>query len=83
MQGMILGGIVQGIVVEGRSFAGGPFDWLTAFSFMTGMGVVAGYALLGAAWLNMKTLGETQIWARRVAFYIFLFVLSSVKDGVY
>ena len=75
MQGMILGGIVQGVTVDGRSFAGGAFDWLTAFSFMTGLGVVCGYVLLGATWLIMKTDGETQIWARRTAKYISLFVV--------
>ena len=75
MQGMILGGIVQAVTVDGRSFSGGAFDWLTAFSFMTGLGVVCGYVLLGATWLIMKTDGETQIWARRVAKYISLFVV--------
>ena len=74
MQGMILGGLVQGITVEGRSFAGGAFDWLTAFSFMTGLGVVAGYVLLGATWMVLKTDGETQKWARRVGQYIWIFV---------
>lgn len=75
MQGMILGGIVQGITVEGRSFAGGAFDWLSAFSFMTGLGVVSGYILLGATWLIMKTEDNLQDWARRVAKYISLFVV--------
>lgn len=75
MQGMILGGIVQGIDVEGRSFSGGAFDWLTAFSFMTGLGVVCGYILLGATWLIMKTEGDLQIWARRTARYIMGFVM--------
>lgn len=74
MQGVILGGLVQGIDVEGRRFAGGAFDWLTAFSLMTGLAVVAGYVLLGATWLIMKTEGETQAWARRTAKYILLFV---------
>jgi len=74
MQGIILGGLVQGIEVEGRGFAGGAFDWLTAFSIMTGLGVVAGYVLLGATWLVMKTEGETQVWARKTAQYILLFV---------
>jgi cytochrome d ubiquinol oxidase subunit II len=74
MQGMILGGIVQGITVEGRSFAGGAFDWLSAFSLMTGLGVVSGYILLGATWLIMKAEGELQAWARKTAQYILLFV---------
>ncbi|HCS22778.1 MAG TPA: cytochrome d ubiquinol oxidase subunit II [Alphaproteobacteria bacterium] len=74
MQGVILGGLVQGIEVEGRGFSGGAFDWLTAFSIVTGLGVVAGYVLLGATWLVMKTEGETQGWARRAAQYILVFV---------
>ncbi len=74
LQGMILGGFIQGIEVEGRSFAGGPFDWLTGFSVMCGMAVTCGYIMLGATWLVMKTEGETQAWARRAAEYIWVFV---------
>lgn len=75
MQGMILGGIVQGIAIEDRSFGGDPFDWLSAFTITTGLGVVCGYILLGATWLIMKTEGDLQKWARRTAQYILLFVL--------
>lgn len=73
-QGVILGGLVQGIDVEGRAFAGGAFDWLSGFSIMTGLGVVAGYILLGSTWLVMKTEGETQAWAQKTARYILIFV---------
>lgn len=73
-QGIILGAIVQGIEVEGRSFAGGAFDWLSGFSVMCGLGVVAGYILLGATWLIMKTEDQTQAWARKSAQYILIFV---------
>ena len=69
-QGMILGGLVQGVKVDGRSFAGGGFDWLSAFSVMTGLALVCGYALLGATWLIMKTEDTTQEWARKCARYI-------------
>ena len=69
-QGMILGGFVQGVGVDGRNFAGGPFDWATGFSVMTGIAVVFGYALLGATWLVMKTEDVTQEWARKVASYV-------------
>lgn len=75
-QGLILGGIIQGITVEGRSFAGGPFDWLTAFSVMTGIGVVMGYALLGAAWMFMKGEDELRVWARKCVKYMFVYVLA-------
>jgi len=76
MQGMILGGLVQGIKVDGRHFAGGAFDWLTAFSVMCGLGVMCGYVLLGATWLLMKTDEETRDWARKCASYIFIFVAA-------
>ena len=74
MQGSILGTLVQGVRVAGRSFAGGPFDWLTAYSFMTGIALVFGYALLGATWLVMKTDGITQEWARKCASYVLGYV---------
>ena len=66
-QGVILGGMIQGVTVAGGQFAGGAFDWATRFSFLCGLGVVAGYALLGATWLVMKTEGALQDWARTKA----------------
>jgi cytochrome d ubiquinol oxidase subunit II len=74
MQGVIIGTIVGGIAVDGRRFAGGAFDWLSAYSVMTGIALVFGYALLGATWLVMKTDGETQQWARRSAAYVLAWV---------
>lgn len=74
MQGMILGAFVQGFEVQGRAFAGGPFDWLNTYSAMTGVAVTFGYALLGAAWLVMKTDEITQQWARKCASYVLGFV---------
>jgi cytochrome d ubiquinol oxidase subunit II len=74
MQGMLLGAFVQGVKIDGRSFAGGPFDWLNAYSVMTGMALVFGYALLGSTWLVMKTDGITQQWARKCAAYVLGYV---------
>ena len=74
MQGMILGAFVKGVQVEGRSFAGHPFDWLSAYSFMTGVALLFGYALLGATWLVMKTDGITRDWARKGASYVLGYV---------
>jgi cytochrome d ubiquinol oxidase subunit II len=66
-QGVILGGYVQGIEVQGRDFAGGAFDWLSPFSITTGIALIAGYVYLGAAWLILRTEGEIQDWAFSVA----------------
>jgi cytochrome bd ubiquinol oxidase subunit II len=74
MQGMIIGAVVQGVAVEGRQFVGGAFDWLNAYSVMTGVALVFGYALLGATWLVMKTEDITQIWARKCAAYTLAYV---------
>lgn len=63
-QGMLLGGFVQGIKVGNNAFAGGPLDWATPFAFMCGLGVVAGYALIGSVWLVMKTEGIAAAQAR-------------------
>lgn len=73
-QGTVLGAFVQGTEVTGRSFSGGPLDWLSAFSLMTGLALVFGYALLGATWLIMKTEDVTQSWARKSAGYLFGYV---------
>ena len=66
-QGIALGALVQGIEIADRKYVGGWWDWLTPFSVLTGLAVVVGYALLGACWLNLKTLGDIQERARRVA----------------
>jgi cytochrome d ubiquinol oxidase subunit II len=63
-QGVILAGLIQGIRVENGAFAGGPLDWATPFALLCGLGVVAGYALLGATWLMMKTQGAVAERAR-------------------
>ncbi len=74
MQGMVLGTFVHGIAVDGRNFGGSAFDWLNAFSVMTGVALVTGYALLGATWTIMKTEDDTQAWARKCASYVLLYV---------
>ncbi|MFC1504881.1 cytochrome d ubiquinol oxidase subunit II [Thermodesulfobacteriota bacterium] len=74
MQGMVIGAVVQGVAVKGRSFAGNAFDWLNAYSVMTGVALIFGYALIGATWLIMKTDGQTQAWARRCAGYVLGYV---------
>jgi cytochrome bd ubiquinol oxidase subunit II len=66
-QGVVLGGLLQGIKIEDGAFAGGPFDWATPFSLLCGLGLVAGYALLGSGFLMMRTEGAAAVLARRYA----------------
>lgn len=66
-QGMTLGALLQGIEVVDRAYAGSWWDWLTPYTLLTGLGVTAGYALLGACWLIWKTSGSGQDHAYRLA----------------
>ncbi|WP_134017124.1 cytochrome d ubiquinol oxidase subunit II [Modicisalibacter xianhensis] len=66
-QGAVVGAYILGFETQSRTFAGGPFDWLTPFTVMTGLGMMAGLALLGATWIIMKTEGAVQEWAYRLA----------------
>jgi cytochrome d ubiquinol oxidase subunit II len=78
MQGVILGGLLQGIPVANNAFAGGSFDWLAPFPLFTGLSLVAGYALLGATWLVMKTEGAIAATARARAKVLLGLVLVSM-----
>ena len=66
-QGLVLGGFIQGVTLRGLSFAGGRFDWLTPYSVLVAVGLVAGYALTGACWLVWRTEDALQARARRWA----------------
>ena len=91
-QGITLGALVQGIEVDGRTYGGGWWDWLTPFSALCGAALVVGYALLGATWLTMKTEGYIASTMRRWSWplLIGLLVLIGIvslwtpfQDGVY
>ena len=77
-QGMALGGLVQGIPIEGRAYAGGWWDWLSPFSLVTGLALVIGYALLGATWLIMKGDGEVydkaKVFAKRLGLALLVMI---------
>ncbi|MGM0434580.1 MAG: cytochrome d ubiquinol oxidase subunit II [Pseudomonadota bacterium] len=75
-QGMVVGKYIEGINTADGVFVGGPLDFVTPFTLLTGVGLVAGYALLGSTWTVMKTEGTTQAWARRMAKPLLLVVLA-------
>lgn len=63
VQGAAVGALIRGIPVENGQFAGTSLDWLHPFPVLTGIGLVLGYALLGAGWLVLKTEGDLRDWA--------------------
>jgi cytochrome bd ubiquinol oxidase subunit II len=62
-QGAAVGAMIRGIPVANGQYAGGPFGWPHPFAILTGIGLVLGYALLGAGWLVLKSDGELRDWA--------------------
>ena len=65
VQGAAVGAMMRGIPVANGQFAGTAFDWLAPFPVLTGVGLVLGYALLGAGWLVLKTDGALRERALR------------------
>jgi cytochrome d ubiquinol oxidase subunit II len=74
-QGMMLGKLVQGVPLQhapyGRTFT------ITLFPLLCGVAMVAGYALLGSAWLIYKTDGATQIFGREVSRAAWLLTMAT------
>ncbi|MGZ3276208.1 MAG: cytochrome d ubiquinol oxidase subunit II [Caulobacteraceae bacterium] len=70
-QGFVLGGFIQGVTVADERFAGQPLDWATPYTLVVALGLVAGYVLLGAGWLIIKTEGplheRARGWAQKAA----------------
>ena len=56
--------MIEGIPVSNGQYSGGAFHWLAPFPILTGIGLVLGYALLGAGWLVLKSEGSLRDWAR-------------------
>jgi cytochrome d ubiquinol oxidase subunit II len=75
-QGFTLGGLLTGISVSARQFAGGPFDWLNPFSVMVGIALIPGYLMLAAGFLVLKTTGEVRERAYSLAYASSLIVLA-------
>jgi len=65
VQGAAIGAMIHGIPVANNQFAGSAFDWLRPFPLLTGIGLVFGYALLGAGWIVLKCEGTLRELALR------------------
>src|SRR5215831_3627492 len=55
VQGAAVGAMIRGIPVVNGQYSGGSFDWVAALPILSGIGLVLGYALLGAGWLVLKS----------------------------
>lgn len=66
-QGLILGTFIHGYTSPNGEHIGQYYVWFSPFSVVTGLAVVAGYALLGANWLIMKTEGPLQDYMFHIA----------------
>ena len=77
-QGVILGGSIQGVPVRDGAYSGGSFNWATPFACVCGLSLIAGYGLLGATWLVMKTEGPVAERARAHAKTLLMAVLASM-----
>ena len=75
-QGLILGSIIQGVNAEQISEA--SWYWLSPFSILTGFSVMAGYALLGASYLYMKSRNRIQQHAAYLAKRLVIIVMLAM-----
>jgi cytochrome d ubiquinol oxidase subunit II len=63
VQGAAIGAMMRGVPVVNNQYAGDAFGWLRPFPVLTGIGLVFGYALLGAGWLVYRSDGSLRAWA--------------------
>lgn len=75
-QGLVLGTIVQGIP-EGTT-AMSSMQWITPFTIFTGFAVMAGYAMLAACYLYMKSRGVIQAHAAKLAKVLLIIVMIAM-----
>jgi cytochrome d ubiquinol oxidase subunit II len=65
MQGLVVGGLMQGVTVQNRHFAGSVLDIFRPLPVISGIALLFGYAVLGAGWLKLKSNVSLQDFATR------------------
>ena len=78
VQGAAIGAMINEIPVVDGQFAGSPLHWLSPFALLCGVGLVLGYALLGAGWIVHKADGPLREWAYRRIGWLLLATLAVV-----
>ena len=76
MQGVMVGTLVEGIPIADGRYVGGLFGWLSPFAVLCGIGLCAGYMLLGACWLVRKCEGAVRQAAYRIIPYLSITLLA-------
>jgi cytochrome d ubiquinol oxidase subunit II len=79
MQGLVLGGLLQGVSVEGVRFSGSVLDVFRRLPLLTAVTVVVGYSVLGATWLRLKSnavIGQFARGALRIATPAFVILVG-------
>jgi cytochrome bd ubiquinol oxidase subunit II len=65
MQGLVLGGLMQGVKVQNQQFAGSVLDVVHPLPIINGLALPFGYAVLGGGWLKLKSNLTLQTFAHR------------------
>jgi cytochrome d ubiquinol oxidase subunit II len=66
MQGLIVGGLIQGVAVTGDDFSGSVSDTFRPFPLVAAATVLAGYVVLGSSWLHLKATERLRSFADRI-----------------
>lgn len=77
-QGIALGAFMQGLPVAGGHPAAGAFAWLAPFPVLSGLVLIATYALLGSCWLVARTGGDLQRRLHRLVWPLTMALLAFV-----
>jgi cytochrome d ubiquinol oxidase subunit II len=65
MQGLIVGGLIQGVAVTGDHFSGSVSDTFQPLPLVAAATVLAGYVVLGSSWLHLKATARLRSFADR------------------
>jgi cytochrome d ubiquinol oxidase subunit II len=65
MQGLIIGGVIEGVSIDGEHFSGSVLDGFRPFALLSAVAVLSGYVVLGAGWLYLKATATLRTFVER------------------
>ena len=83
MQGLIVGGLIQGVTVRNQRFAGSVLNIVHPLPLISGVALLFGYAVLGAGWLKLKSNPSVQHFARPLPSYCGTGLRCSVRHRLH